>query len=219
MPFRPKPVQPEFNDLITSLSNSRNQIKDNALYQTIFLLIKRLTISKDLTQKQIKDIDETLDNILSATFLTVDDESNLLVNSRKEVAGPGITFNDATPHIRVISASGGGGTTFGGNTSPIPFPEEPEIVYFNEILGNYPPSGSGSVGPQGPQGIQGIAGPPGLDGVGDSDSDAPIGFIGNIINSTLYTKDGYWAPLTDGNVDETDLIFASGEAVMVFVPV
>lgn len=29
---------------------------------------------------------------------------------------------------------------------------------------------------------------------------------------------GYWAPLTDGDLVETDLIFASGEAVMVWVP-
>lgn len=30
--------------------------------------------------------------------------------------------------------------------------------------------------------------------------------------------EGYWAPLTDGDLDETDLIFADGECVMVFVP-
>lgn len=30
---------------------------------------------------------------------------------------------------------------------------------------------------------------------------------------------GYWTPLTDGDLDETDLIFASGEAIAVFVPV
>lgn len=29
---------------------------------------------------------------------------------------------------------------------------------------------------------------------------------------------GYWAPLTDGNVDETELIYASGDVVMAFVP-
>lgn len=30
---------------------------------------------------------------------------------------------------------------------------------------------------------------------------------------------GYWTPLTDGNVDETDLIFADGEAIAVNVPI
>lgn len=178
MSFRPERVQPEFNDLITSLSNSRNQIRDNPLYQTIFLLIKRLTVSKDLTQTQIKDLDETLDNVLAASFLTVDDESNLLVNSRRELAGPGIIFNDATPNIRIISSSGGGSTVIGGNTIPILISEEKEVIYPIEVLGNYPPVSASSVSPS-----------------------------------------GYWAPLTDGNVDETDLIFANGEAIMVFVPV
>lgn len=29
---------------------------------------------------------------------------------------------------------------------------------------------------------------------------------------------GYWTLLTDGNIDETDFIFASGDAISVFVP-
>lgn len=178
MPFRPDPVQPEFNDLITSLSNSRNQIRDNPLYQTVFLLIKRLTISKDLTQKQIKDIDEILDSILAATFLTVDDESNLLVNSRKEIAGLGITLDDTVPHIRKISSSGGS-TVIGGNT-PIfmPFGDETEVPHPAEFMGNFP-----------------------------------------LVTPTIVSQLGYWTPLTDGNVNETDLIFANGEAIAVFVPV
>jgi hypothetical protein len=39
------------------------------------------------------------------------------------------------------------------------------------------------------------------------------------VSSTGGGSTGYWAPLTDGNVDETDLIFASGECIMVNVPV
>lgn len=31
-------------------------------------------------------------------------------------------------------------------------------------------------------------------------------------------ENGVWYPLTDGDVDETDLIFADGECIMVFVP-
>lgn len=31
-------------------------------------------------------------------------------------------------------------------------------------------------------------------------------------------EDGYWSPLTDGDEDETELIFADGEAIMVWVP-
>lgn len=29
---------------------------------------------------------------------------------------------------------------------------------------------------------------------------------------------GYWTPLTDGDTEETDLIFANGECIAVFVP-
>ncbi len=29
---------------------------------------------------------------------------------------------------------------------------------------------------------------------------------------------GYWAPLTDGDVDATEFIFAGGECIMVFIP-
>lgn len=48
----------------------------------------------------------------------------------------------------------------------------------------------------------------------------PIEFLGNfpIVTAASVSQVGYWAPLTDGDVNETDLIFASGEAVMVFVP-
>ncbi len=31
-------------------------------------------------------------------------------------------------------------------------------------------------------------------------------------------EDGYWSPLTDGEVDQTELIFADGEAIMMWVP-
>lgn len=47
---------------------------------------------------------------------------------------------------------------------------------------------------------RGRMGPPGIDGT----------------NGT--GEEGYWAPLTDGDPDETDLIFADGECIMVFIP-
>jgi len=50
-----------------------------------------------------------------------------------------------------------------------------------------------------------------------------ITFDDTIINERTInasaTGSGYWTPLTDGDLDETDLIFASGEAIAVFVPV
>lgn len=37
-------------------------------------------------------------------------------------------------------------------------------------------------------------------------------------SSSFNQNTGYWTPLTDGDVDETDLIFANGDAIAVFVP-
>lgn len=45
-----------------------------------------------------------------------------------------------------------------------------------------------------------------------------LDMVGTVLNVTGSSLGGYWAPLTDGDVVETDLIFASGEAVMVWVP-
>jgi Leucine-rich repeat (LRR) protein len=177
MPFRPDRTQPDFADLITSLNNSRNQIKDNPLYQTIFILLQRITTSRNNIVKQLEDIDELVNDLLSATYLTVDDESAQLVNSRKLLAGTNITFDDTTPHERTINSSGGGGITTGGNTPPFFTYEEFDTPQVIEFLGNFP-----------------------------------------IVASSSVAQDGYWAPLTDGDVDETDIIFADGEAVMVFVP-
>jgi len=64
--------------------------------------------------------------------------------------------------------------------------------------------GSGPPGMDGVDGIDGIDGINGINGINPS--------ISSIIGA------GYWTPLTDGNVDETDLIFASGESIAVFVP-
>ena len=106
MSFRPPRVQPDFSDLITSLNNSRNQIKDNPLYQTIFLLLQRITISRDQVVKQIKDTDEITGNLLAFSYLTVNDDSAVLRNSRRELAGSGISFDDSVANVRTISSTG-----------------------------------------------------------------------------------------------------------------
>jgi hypothetical protein len=138
VPFKPGPQQPDFSSLFTSLSNSRTQITNNALYQTIFFLIQNTNISRDQLVDAIDVIDQGLSDIGAASFLTVDDETNLFPNSRQLLAGLGIEFDDSVAGERTISAA----------------------------VGNY-----------------------------------------------------YDAPLTDGNEDETDLIFASGECIIVQVPI
>jgi hypothetical protein len=133
--------QPDFAHLFGILANSKIQQTNNALYETIFLLIREVIQARDSLVVNNNDLDDSLVQLLGVTYLTVDDETALLINSRRLLAGTGITFNDAIPGQRTISISGGG--------------------------------------------VSGV---------------------------------GYWTPLTDGNPDETQLIFANGEAIAVFVP-
>ena len=142
--YRQPKKQPEFADLKGILA--QNKKTDDPLYQTIQTLIERLTQFRGVTLEQLADINNSINDALTiisgvadrrATYHTKDDETLRLPNSWMLVAGAGISFDDTTPNIRVIS--GGSATS-------------------------------------------------------------------------------YDCPLTDGNVDETDLIFAAGECIIVQVP-
>lgn len=137
MPFKLPRIQPDFSSLFISLSNSKQQVENNALYQTIFGLIKKIIQSQGLFIDDGDKINAEISAIKATTVLTVNDETKTFANSRQLLAGSGIAFNDAIAGKRTISATG---------------------------------------------------------------------------------SNGYWTPLTDGNVDETDLIFAAGESIAVFVP-
>ncbi len=145
MAFRKPKQQPEFADLKGILA--QNKKTDDPLYQTIEVLIERLTQFRGVTLEQIADINNSVNSALTtinfmadrrATYHTKDDETLRLPNSWRLEAGVGIAFDDSTPNLRIIS---GAAAAF------------------------------------------------------------------------------YDCPLTDGNVDETDLIFAAGECIIVQVPV
>lgn len=108
MPFKPGPEQPDFSTLFTSLSNSRLQSTNNALYQTIFFLIQNTNISRDQLIDAIDVIDQGLSDIGAASFLTIEDETATFPNSRQLIAGPGIVFDDSNAGERVISTGAGG---------------------------------------------------------------------------------------------------------------
>lgn len=57
-----------------------------------------------------------------------------------------------------------------------------------------------------------------ISGGGDSDSEGTMGPPG--IQGASYNPftGGYWEPLTDGDIDETELIYASGRVIMTYVP-
>jgi len=94
-PFKKGPQQPDFADLIVSLSNSRAQIKENALYQTLFILLQRITRSRDLILEDLKDLEGLLNDLKNVTFITIDDETISLPNSRRLMESLGIDFDDS----------------------------------------------------------------------------------------------------------------------------
>ncbi len=61
MPFRPPKKQPQFADLKGVLSQSKQT--DNALYQTVQVLIERLTQFQGITVDRLNDVDSKLDQI------------------------------------------------------------------------------------------------------------------------------------------------------------
>lgn len=121
--------------LYSALLNTGLQTKDNPLYQVIYNLIGLvINLKSDNTAGRPPSSASALKNL---TFVTIDNETATLPNSRQLMAGTNITFDDSISGRRTINSSG---------------------------------------------------------------------------------VSGYWAPLTDGDLDETDLIFAGGECVMVHVP-
>lgn len=126
--------QPNYAPLYTSLANSKTQQSNNALYQTIFLLIKQVSQSQGVFVRDIKELNTTISAILNASFMTVNDESHLFFNSRQVLPGTNITFDDSVPHRRTINATGGGlPSGFPTGFSSIDAPQPPHEVYENEL--------------------------------------------------------------------------------------
>ena len=121
--------------LYSALLNTGLQIKDNPLYQVIYQLIN--AVSK-LTVAVFGSVSGSgSGGLATQSYITVNNDSATLPNSRQLLAGLNVTFDDTIINQRTINV----------------------------------------------------------------DIDA-----------------GYWTPLTDGDEDETDLIFANGDAIMMFIP-
>lgn len=104
MPFKPGPAQPDFSSLVVSLDNSKTQLSNYSLYQTILFLIQNTQKARDLLVADVDTINEQVSEILAASFLTVNDETNDFVNSRQLKAGLGITFDDSVAGERTVNS-------------------------------------------------------------------------------------------------------------------
>lgn len=112
MPFKPPPVQPDFSSLITSLDNSKVQVSNYSLYQTIFFLITNAARARDLLVDDIDTINEVVSAILAATFLTVNNETIIFPNSRRLLPGTTIFFDDSVAGERTINSELPVGTVY-----------------------------------------------------------------------------------------------------------
>ena len=139
MAFKPSSEQPDFSRLQISLLNAQLQVKYPALYQTISELINKTNSARNLLVRDVDEANAIIALILVATYITENDETILLPNSRQILAGTGITLD--------------------------------------------------------------------------------YSIAGKLTVSTSSETNGYWTPLTDGDTTDTDLIFADGESIAVFVPV
>ncbi len=67
MPFRPKKKQPSFAPLKGSLAQARDT--DNALYQTIQILIERLMQYQGVINDELADINASINAVIKPTRL------------------------------------------------------------------------------------------------------------------------------------------------------
>ena len=100
MPPRPAPQRPSYESLQTSLVNSRTQGSNNALFQTIKGLIEAAQQSDSVTVTEIAAAASSLAALKTLTFLTENNETVELLNSRRVLAGINISFDDTVPNIR-----------------------------------------------------------------------------------------------------------------------
>lgn len=117
MGFRPPKKLPQFADLKGVLSQSKQT--DNALYQTVQILIDRLVQFQGVNSEQIAAVNTKVDELGSqaagssgdatknASYLTKNNETAGLPNSIQLLAGVGITLDYSVPNQLTISSSGG----------------------------------------------------------------------------------------------------------------
>ena len=122
----------DISQLLTLLNNAKGkyQTTDPQLYQVIKSLIQTLQLiqsnkgNSDLVQA-IADIQKVINALELEGFLTWEDDSATLKNSRELLAGTNITFDDTVINQRTINATSSGGSST--TNSAVYIPTEREI--------------------------------------------------------------------------------------------
>lgn len=114
----------DFDSLLVSLTNSGLQQKQPALYQTLKLFIDKASQQQKIIRQNIRQITgdievfdlpfdlvtiiENILKLLSASFITSEDETGDFVDSRQLIDGIGTTVNLSTAGRISIDTTGGG---------------------------------------------------------------------------------------------------------------
>ena len=158
--------QPDLSSLFNTLNTSGLQTSNNALYQTIYQLIKFNKDIQDQLSSQLSSLKDLVDGgklpnklggLLGVSAITRNDDHVVLPNSREAVAGPGINISYGSREA-----------VFSAGATPIFFPEDSSSDFGGIIVpGPAGAAGSagatGATGPQGPFGIPSVDGEDGLD--------------------------------------------------------
>ena len=102
---------PDLSHLVNILNSSRIATENNALYQTIFQIIQAIQQGNKIFAGAL-GISTTSGGggggsfaPADATYLTVNNELATLAQSRRLLAGTGITFDDSVAGIRTVESS------------------------------------------------------------------------------------------------------------------
>ena len=139
MAFRKPIKQPQFADLKGILAQSKQT--DNSLYQTVQILIDRLTQYQGFVETNIvQQIDEAVGDISipsgdfatkEATYLTKDDETTDLPNSVQILAGSNISFDTSVANALTINATGSSVSNEEWSVLTNGDVTNPELIYAN----------------------------------------------------------------------------------------
>jgi len=98
---------PNLDKLKSQLQTSGIQQTNIALFQVISQLIDAVRQFQGNTITEINNSGGNITSLLGRTYITVTDETSILINSRQLIAGDNITLNIASPGEIEISATGG----------------------------------------------------------------------------------------------------------------
>ena len=109
MPFTPDPSFPNFLKLRAVLVNSRIQVTNKALYQVINQILEGSSQLVDTINNRLQQLIATTGapgtGLANQNYLTHQDDSVILPNSRQLLAGTGITFDDTAANQRTINST------------------------------------------------------------------------------------------------------------------